>query len=103
MVTTKWWFGLFILYISVAILCLVTEGSSLGTDETSVLNALTSSGADDPGAIFDLVYSCIVWKFSFFQTGIGVWIKLPLMMLSAAVMIPLAFEVFRLIFKPFGG
>ena len=103
MVTSKWYLGLFLLFFMVAALCLVTEGNFIGAGQISTLNQIVGAGWGSPGAIFNLVLTCLTWKFAFFETGIGIWIKVPLMCLSAAIVIPLAFEVFRLLFKPFGG
>jgi len=103
MLSSKWWLGLFGLYVMIATLCLVTEGGFVGSNELGRFNEITSGGWGTPGNIFGIVFDTVTWNFAYFETGFGIYLKIPLMCLSAAVIIPLAFEVFRLIFKPFGG
>jgi len=98
MVTSKWWLGLFGLWILIVILCETTEGAtSMGG--TSDLNVLLSSGASITGAtaLWGVITKAFTWNYSFFQSGIGVWLKLPLMALSIAVIIPFLYDTARLI------
>jgi hypothetical protein len=97
MLGSRWFLGLLILYMLVATLCLVTEGSMLGSGQTSTLNEVVDAGWSQPWVYFTFLWSVLSWDFSFFQTGIGVWVKIPLLALSAAIVIPFAFEVFRIV------
>ena len=103
MVSTKMWLGLFLLYAMVTTLVLATEGLTLGSGQVTHINELMNVGWGNPGAIFSVIWSILTWNFAFFESGIGIWIKMPLMALSAAIIIPLAFDLFRMIFKPFGA
>jgi len=96
MISPKWWLGLFGLYMLVAYFCLTTEGAFIGSGQVTKLNAIMGAGWGNPVAVWNLVWGTLTWNFNFFETGIGIWIKIPLMCLSAAVIIPFGFEVFRL-------
>ena len=97
MMNSKWYLGLFLLFLIISTLVLITEGNFLGEGQTGVLYRVTQLGWGSPGAFFELVGSVATWNFAFFKDGIGVWIRPILLALSAAILIPLAFETFRLL------
>jgi len=105
MIGSKWWLGLFLLYIIIVILCLVTEGSFLGAGQVDQLSKLShlSVSFGSIKTIWDVFTTCFTWNFAFFQSGIGVYIKLPLICLTVAVAIPFIIDLARVILKPFGG
>lgn len=105
MIGSKVWLALFLLYLLVTILCLATEGSYIGAEQTTHLSQLASLDVSfgSIGTIWNIVTDCFTWHFAVLETGIGVYIKLVLMCLSAAVAIPFVIDLARVILKPFGG
>lgn len=98
----KWYLGILLLWFAIGVLVLVTEGATLGPGETSHINELLGENRTNLWGYFDLLWTVFVWKFDFFESGIGTWLKVPLLALSISIVIPLAIEIFRAL-KPFGG
>jgi hypothetical protein len=91
------------MYISIGVLCLITEGRPITQAELDTVNIIGHSDATPTGVIEVLknIGKVVTWKFSFFESGFGVYIRYFLYCLSAAVFLPIMIEVARLVFKPF--
>lgn len=94
---SKWYLGLFLLFLIISTLVLITEGNFLSEGETTALSTALQVNWGTPAALFSLIRTVAEWNFAFFKDGIGVWIRSFLWALSAAILIPLAFETFRLL------
>lgn len=109
-VSSKWLFGLFVLWLGTVVMCSVVVGAPLlGSGETDVFNPLVNPDASVSGAtqVYYIVTAILGFggegasklgiNLSFFNDGIGYWIRVILLTLSAAIALPLAYDTLRLI------
>jgi hypothetical protein len=106
MVDTKWWMFMFFVWIILTFSFTILAGHTAGM-ETTPLDKLVSIQFDFAsiknagGAVYDIA----TWNFSFLNNGTVIMtiLKDLLMGLSIVVILPLMFELARLLLKPFGG
>ena len=109
-VPPKWLLGLFILWLGSIMMCGVVVGAPLlGVGETDVFNPLVNPPSDIDGAtkIYYIVTAMLGFgsesaselgiNLSFFDDGIGYWIRVFILTISAAIALPLAYDTLRLI------
>lgn len=103
-VPSKWWLCLFVIWIGVVLLCSVTVGgTAIASKEGSQLTGITSVSANpfSIGKLYTTVTGIFNWdgdKMTFFTDGIGYYIRIFLLCLTAAIVIPFVFDVVRLLF-----
>jgi hypothetical protein len=119
MIDTKWWVFCLFVWIVLAFSFTILEGhTTVDTTEYSATGEASSSGVTtldklnnlkfnfaSLGNLGSIMYDVATWNFGFLNTGgvIVTALKGILMILSAVVVLPLMFELARLILKPFGG
>jgi len=104
MIGEKWWLTLLFVWIILVFSFSVLQGHTAGAEMTTLdkivaLKFNFASLSQLPGIFWNIVS----WNYGFLNTGIGLYIKPFLLAMTAVVVIPLMFELTRLILKPFGG
>ena len=95
----KWLLGCFALWIIILYIIDSTQGAFVdSTEGVDYLFDIIQHGWD-PKALFDVIRNSLTWNYPFFQSGIGRWLQIPLLLLSAATFIPLLIIFADLIVK----
>ncbi len=102
-VPPKWWLGMVIMWLLIVVVTSFTvEAPIIGLEEREGLKAMASPTASLGGitAVYTAVTGILYWggdTMPFFQSGVGYYIRLFLLALSAAIVLPLAYDLARLL------
>ena len=96
----KWLIGVAFLFLCAALICLSLEGNWLGGSEVSSLDRAMSAGFSYTGVIegAKLFWQCLTWNFPYLLEGVGVYIRLfVLMPISLALVFEFGALIARLV------
>lgn len=101
-VPSNWLFGLIVIWVVVVLLCAFTVGAQIPVGTADTLTEIANPDATLAAVpnIYGTLTSIFGWggtQMTFFADGIGLWIRIFLLALSAAIVLPLAFDTIRLI------